>query len=101
MQSNENPWEQSRVMLEEEQEQEEEMIHKEVTSEGEFIAGEAFCHILHGRTIQRPANRGVGGGTKLGTKAEVLCLFVLLILFIFIEVKLAYHVVLRLWCTAN
>jgi len=59
-----------------------------VTSEGEFIVGEAFCHILH-RAIQRPASRGVGGGTKLGTKAEVLCLFVFLILFIFIEVKLA------------
>ena len=54
------------------------MIHKEVTSEGEFIAGEAFCHILNGRMDSKTCQSGGGGGTKLGTKAEGLCLFVCL-----------------------
>ena len=59
------------------------MIHKEVTSEGEFIAGEAFCHILNGRMDSKTCQSGGGGGTKLGTKAEVLCLFVFLIFIYF------------------
>ena len=84
-------------MLQEEQEEEEEMIHQEVTTEGELIAGEAFCHLLNGRMDSKTCQSGWVGEAKLCTGAEASYLFVLLILFIYIfnEVKLTYHVALE------
>ena len=76
------------------------MIHKEVMTEGAFIAGETFFHALNGRmdskTCQSGEKKKKKPHQKLCTKAEVLYLFVLLILFIyiFIEVKLVYRAVL-------
>ena len=73
------------------------MIHQEVTTEGELIAGEAFCHLLNGRMDSKTCQSGWVGEAKLCTGAEASYLFVLLILFIysFIEVKLTYHVALE------
>ena len=73
------------------------MIHQEVTTEGELIAGEAFCHLLNGRMDSKTCQSGWVGEAKLCTGAEASYLFVLLILFIYIfnEVKLTYHVALE------